>query len=166
MSIKYFAYGSNMCSSRLHKYEVESSGPGIPAKLSGYGLVLNKKSKDDSGKANIEIIPDRTVWGVLFDVSNEGFARLLDREKGYHRQSISIQLLNGTQIDAVTLIADKVQDNILPFTWYKDLLVQGALEHNLPGAYISMLRSIEAKEDPDPVRSKKMREILSKKVEA
>jgi hypothetical protein len=54
MSEKILAYGSNMCSGRFRDYSVVLESRGRAAFIRDYRLSFNKKSQDDSGKANVE----------------------------------------------------------------------------------------------------------------
>ena len=37
-----------------------------------------------------------------------------------------------------------IDDSLRPYTWYKDFVVDGAKEHDLPEAYIKKLESVLA----------------------
>jgi hypothetical protein len=37
-----------------------------------------------------------------------------------------------------------------PFHWYKEHVVRGAKEHNLPAEYIKTIEAVESVPDPDP----------------
>lgn len=71
MSEKIFAYGSNMFSARFRDYGVIPDGQGRAALVCGYDLCFNKKSRDGSGKANVEPRTGGEVWGVLYSISDE-----------------------------------------------------------------------------------------------
>ena len=48
-----------------------------------------------------------------------------------------------------------IEDNCLPFEWYKALVIAGALEHKLPEEYVRLLREYPSIEDSDQERSDK-----------
>ena len=55
---------------------------------------------------------------------------------------------------------DAIDDRLSPYTWYKDFVVQGARQHQLPDAYIQKLEAFTAIVDPDRAREEKNRRIL------
>ena len=55
---------------------------------------------------------------------------------------------------------EKINDNLLPYTWYKDIVIAGAQYHNLPEEYIEFIKSFKATIDPDQEREKKQRLIV------
>ena len=76
--MKIFCYGSNMSSERITERCSSSRFISI-AKVSGWKLLFNKRSKDGSGKANLVYTGDVSlVWGVIFDIS-EDQKPILDR---------------------------------------------------------------------------------------
>jgi len=109
-------------------------------------MLCNKKSVDGSGKANLVDSPGDIVWGVLYEFDSKHLSDLDRIEGGYKRINISVTLPNGTQIEAQTYQSDKLTGDPVPFDWYKNLIVQGAREHNLPQEYIDYLKGIPSKE--------------------
>jgi len=146
-----FAFGSNMCSSRLAAYEVtplRARG----ALLKRYKLSFRKRSEDGSGKA--DVVRSRShvarVWGVLYDVDEQGLARLDTGEKGYRRRRARVLLRNGRHARVWIYVSARNQrdKSLRPYTWYKHFLVEGAKEHQLPKSYVASLESIIAIQDP------------------
>lgn len=162
MSARVFAYGSNMCSGRFRAHPVSLQGPGAVAVLKEHCLRFNKKStRDQSGKANLQPQAGAEVWGVVYEIP-EGQLRILDNgETGYDRREMIVQTARGDGVEAWVYVARMPDPDpaLRPYTWYKRFLVEGALEHGLPGAYIADLRAIEAVEDPDRSRDRRMREL-------
>lgn len=135
----YFAYGSNMKFERISERikDVEYTDIG---RLFDYKLLCNKKSIDGTGKANIVYSPGDIVWGVLYEMDDEYAYKLDGIEKGYHRKKFEIDTDNG-KVDASAYISTKLTDS-LPSSYYKDLIVQGAIEYKLPDKYIDYLISL------------------------
>jgi len=161
--MKYFAYGSNMFSSRLKK-RVPSCKFCEVGILKGYVLKFNKKSVDGSGKANV--IPSQNeeneVIGVVYDFDpNEQI--LLDGAEGggYSDTQIQVITLQGV-VNVYMYIAHPnfIDDSLIPYIWYKNFVVEGAKEHTLPDSYIKTIMEFPAKPDPDKNREKKNLEIL------
>ena len=127
--MKYFAYGSNMDSSRMIDRGVKFSSREY-AKLDGYKLVFNKKaSKGDFSYANI-IISDDFVEGALYDVTEEGI-KLLDKFEGYPNHYKKINLFvsdkNDNKFESLVYIAsdDKICEGLNPTSDYIEHLLKG-----------------------------------------
>ena len=80
--MKYFAYGSNMCSLLL-KDRVPSAEKYAIAAFKGHVLKFHKISKDGSGKCDAfeTKSPEDIVYGVLFEIS-ENEKQDLDSKEG------------------------------------------------------------------------------------
>jgi len=136
----YFAYGSNMLTSKIKEVAPSAKAMGR-AKLENYRLAVNKKSVDGSSKANLTKSAGDAVWGVLYEM-DEGDLNRLDRsEGGYLRISIEVKANESGQVKAFVYLSSKLT-NSLPYHWYKRLIVDGAREHNLPAAYIDFLEQL------------------------
>jgi gamma-glutamylcyclotransferase (GGCT)/AIG2-like uncharacterized protein YtfP len=158
----YFAYGSNLCMDWLRNRtpSAEKSDTGI---LRGHRLKFHKVSiNDHSGKCNALETgnQDDYVWGVLYEIP-EDEVPLLDAAEdlgiSYRKQEVKIRSSHGGKIIyATTYIAMKatIDENAVPFEWYKRLVVRGAESHNLPEEYIQGLRQITAQNDSDQRRRK------------
>jgi len=140
----YFVYGSNMCSTRLEKRVGRTGVAWQMGWLKDYTLTFNKLGDNSSGYANI--LPDKgdIVYGVLYRLSETELQKL-DRWEGvpqhYRRVPVAVETKAGTQ-QSVTYIAVKVQENLRPKRCYLELLIRGAIEHNLPNDYIQRLKSV------------------------
>jgi cation transport regulator ChaC len=161
MSQKVFAFGSNMCSGRFRHYRMHPEGEGRAALLSEYRLLFNKKSNDGSGKANAELHPGGQVRGVLYAIPDADLKTLDDGEKGYYRTKLPVSTTDSSITEAwVYLASEPSNDSALrPYTWYKRFLVEGARQHALLPEYIAKLEQIEATQDPNHKRDRKMRAI-------
>lgn len=166
MSERVFAFGSNMCSGRfLHYFRrhpaLGPQGPGQPALLRDYRLCFNKESSDGSGKGNVELHPGGEVWGVVYSIPDAGLPVLDAGEgPGYRREKKQLEL-NGKSEDAwVYMAVDPSREpGLIPYTWYKRFLVEGAKEHNLPPHYTQALELIQAKEDDNKQRDREKRAL-------
>jgi hypothetical protein len=153
-----FAYGSNMLSRRLRE-RVPSARPLGPGVLLGYELRWHKVGKDGSGKCDVvqSKEPDARVLGVLYEIPASEKPKLDDAVGlgyGYDEKLVQVGTASGP-VSAVIYYATKVDPAIVPYTWYKALVVAGAKEHSLSPAYISLLEATEAKADPDAGRAAK-----------
>lgn len=144
----YFAYGSNMLTSRIRSADrcPTARTVGVAA-LPGYVLKWHKRSKDGSGKCDIvKSVEDGSfVHGVLFEISAQEKLKL-DRTEGlgygYDESKINV-LQGGREVMALTYVATKVDSTLKPFDWYHAFVVDGAVEHSLPDEYIASLRLVE-----------------------
>jgi gamma-glutamylcyclotransferase len=165
--MKYFSYGSNMLEQRLcAKNRVSDASCVGAASIHGYKLRFHKKSTDESGKCNMLFTGDQTdiVYGVVYDIPVAQLPNLDQAEgfgKGYHHEPLSVRLLDGTQICSMGYIADNgfIEDSLIPYDWYHNLVVAGAEQHVLPANYILALQAVRHVPDPKPER-KNRREAL------
>jgi len=147
--ILYFAYGSNMSTEYLKKPDrAPSAKPLGRAKVTGKRLVCNKKSKDGSGKANLEDAPGDTVWGVLHEINPAELDELDNAEKGYKRESFNVTTDQGSSVKVFVYVSSLLTDDPRPYDWYKELIIKGAREHDLPESYIKkVLEQLVSKPD-------------------
>ena len=149
--MKIFCYGSNMNTERITE-RCSSSRFISRAKVNGWKLLFNKRSKDKSGKANLIYTGDMSsVWGVIFDISEEQKPILDAAEglgKGYDEYKLRVINDLEQEIDCVCYIAtdEKYLDNNLkPYDWYKEYCLIGAKQHNLPKDYILTLDGVNVR---------------------
>lgn len=160
--MKYLAYGSNMLTQRLVARVPSASNPTCVA-LPGYQLRFNKRSEDCSGKCNIvktDIASD-VVHGVLYDVDRAQLP-LLDAAEGcghgYYREDKLPFPAPGNESQIATVyIAEpnSIDDALVPYRWYWDLVMAGAQQHQLPQDYIAGIRAVPYTSDPKPDRESK-----------
>jgi hypothetical protein len=148
----YFAYGSNLSSQRLKARipNVKVIGNGW---LSGWRFTMLQPGADLSGKCNIVRTKDLNdiVWGVLYDICGEGKA-ILDDIEGAHSDysGKNLEIISSDKklkAYGYTATAVNADDEILPFEWYKNYVIDGALEHGLPADYIAMLKCFSHQPD-------------------
>jgi gamma-glutamylcyclotransferase len=155
VAIKYYAYGSNLLSSRLlARIPAESLGM---AALPGYALRWNLHSLDGSGKCNITKCaePDAVVHGVLYEIPEERFPTLDAIEQGYDRIQVVLRH-RGEDVEASTYIYAKPAPDAPPYVWYRALVVAGAIEHGFPEHVVEGLQGVPARSDPASDRPGKL----------
>jgi hypothetical protein len=159
----YFAYGSNMSTRRL-RHRVPSARPLGPGSLAGHRLAWHKKGADGSGKCDIPTArAGDVVYGVIYRI--DAAHRLqLDRAEGlgwgYELKEVEVLLLERAEpVSAFTYYAVRTDSNYLPYAWYKDHVLIGAREHNLPADYVRLIENVPAFEDPDKYRERIEREL-------
>ena len=145
---RYFAYGSNMSTTRLHE-RTPSARPIGTGRLLRHALRWHKLGRDGSGKCDALFTGDQTdtVWGVLFDIAWAEKPWLDAAEGlgiGYFDREVQVVTASSTML-ARTYQArpDKIDTALRPFDWYKEHVLRGAREHGLPAAYVAGIERIE-----------------------
>jgi len=167
--MRYFAYGSNMATSRLRAPNRAPSARSLGVEvLRQHSLRFHKKSQDVSGKCDA-YSTGRTadvVVGVVFEVDPRDKAALDGAEglgRGYEEREVPVEM-DGETVRAFCYLAEPewMQVNLAPYDWYKDWILLGAREHGLPEHYIRSIEMVEAHSDPDDARARREREAQRK----
>jgi len=135
-----FAYGSNMDPERMRARVPGALSRGR-ARLPGHRLVIDKRGRDGSAKANLRPEAEARVWGVLWEIVAADLAALDGHEAGYERVTVSVERETGP-VEAHTYRSDRLAAGALPFPWYLDHIVRGARAHGLPDEYVAWLASL------------------------
>ena len=158
-SISYFAFGSNLSSKRLLQ-RLPDAELGSVAILRGHRLCFRKNIRGESGKCDIALSdnPQDLVYGIVY-LLNESEKRILDGYEtggfGYLDKSVEVFTLAGDALQAVTYYAATDHGMQPPFHWYKQHVLQGAIEQGFPGSYIDAIAAVTSVEDTDRARSKR-----------
>ena len=162
----YFAYGSNLLFARLYARTPSIKNLGI-GKLMNHRLSFTKPGGDDSGKCGIEQSDsEHHVLGVLYsmDISEKPVLDTIEGVgHGYHDHPVTVERENGI-VDAFTYYPARLDCESLPYDWYKQLVLAGAIENCFPAYYIKLIESVQAVVDPDRKRRKTNLEISSQPV--
>lgn len=151
----YFAYGSNMLSRRLQARVPSARAVGI-GRLQAHRLRWHMPSHDGSGKCDAAHTgnADDAVWGVLFELALTERVHL-DRAEGlgqaYDRSLVQVHAAD-TLVSAFTYRALRVGEEIAPYHWYREFVLQGAIEHALPPDYVRTLTTVISRADDDAQR--------------
>ena len=167
--MKYFAYGSNMLTRRLTDASRAPSAVACGvARAPGFIVRFHKVGADGSGKCTLIAAGGdaAAAFGVLYEVA-EADGENLDRVEGVHtggyvRRSVQVRLADARTTNAMTYVAGArhVDVSRVPFDWYRDLVVAGAIEHGLPAHYVAELARVSALPDPDAARAARARRLL------
>jgi orotidine-5'-phosphate decarboxylase len=153
-----FSYGSNMLCARITQRVPSARAVGT-AVLPGHLLRWHKAGQDGSAKCDIVATgsTDDQVIGVVYTLS-AGEKHLLDAAEGlgngYDEKEVVLESASGA-ITAWTYHATAIDAMVLPFDWYKALVVCGAIEHGLPDAYVRRLQAVPAVADGDAERAQR-----------
>ena len=132
----------------------QAIGRGI---LQGHELRFHKRGTDGSGKCDAFRVDnsDARVIGALFSIPTDGKAEL-DRVEGlgagYEDKSVSIVTTDGNRQLAVTYYATDIQSDLLPYCWYREHVLTGAREFDLPPDYVAAISTTPFTADPDTGR--------------
>ena len=140
------------------------------AALPGHELRFHKHSKKDgSAKCDAFATPDKDAAGVgvLFKFDSADRDKLDAAEgagKGYDARVVTVINHKGRRRKVLSYFAspDAIDASVKPYTWYKDHVLAGAKEHNVPPDYVAQyIDAVEAVEDPDRERDKKERAAIA-----
>lgn len=151
----YFAYGANMLSRRIQ--DAAPSAVAIDVGfIQGHRFTFGKVTRDGSGECDIEAtnnLKDR-VYGVLYKIHVKDKSNLDDAEGLGTYSEANVQVVTATDnCTAATYVARyKEAAPLRPYQWYKGLVIAGAVEHDLPNAYVEWLRTFEAQADANGAR--------------
>ena len=117
-----------------------------PGFVKAHQLQFHKKSRDGSGKATIVNTGKESdlVWGVLVQIAFKDKLSLDIAEglgRGYSEKKVEV--FRGSQSwYAHTYVAQEgyVESGLIPYCWYLDYMVIGALENGLPAWYVKWLK--------------------------
>ncbi|GJL79684.1 MAG: hypothetical protein NPINA01_26730 [Nitrospinaceae bacterium] len=167
MTLRYFAYGSNLHPVRL-KERTPSCRLISVAKLFEHRLCFHKKSRDGSAKANAFYTgrPADHVMGVIYEMDGSDKGLLDEFEglgNGYLDKKTIVENNTGSQT-VFTYVAEEnyISDSLNPFIWYKELVLRGARFHQFPEDYINQIVEVDPIQDPDDKRNQKNRYLLEK----
>lgn len=158
MTVRVFAYGSNLCVARMlaraPRARVLATG-----RIGGHALRWHKKGRDGSGKCDAIETGDETdeVWGAVYEMPAAD-KRALDGFEGlgehYFEKSVLVHARDGRGIGARMYVASPrwIDEGAKPWRWYLGHVLAGAREHGLPPDYVSMLERVPCDEDPDRAR--------------
>lgn len=152
----YFTYGSNMFTPKLHK-SAPSARFLCVAWLTGYRLAWHKRSKDGSGKCDMEKTLNSTdiTHGVVFTMDQREWPALDKSEgPGYERVTIDVDSIGGPR-RVGTYLARERTPGLSPHDWYREYVIRGARLNGLPENYIDALTLVLAGTDADADRARR-----------
>lgn len=149
--MRYAAYGSNLHPLRLGK-RLSSAQLITTALLPRWSLHFHKRGNDKSAKCSI-LAGGSGLHCAVFEISAED-KLVLDRIEGVGFGYSEIMLSIPAVGDCASYIAEEshIDDSLLPYDWYHELVLLGAHAHGFPGDYLKRIKSRSALRDPDPDR--------------
>ncbi len=152
----YFAYGSN-----LDPVQMQERCPGAKvvglAALRDHRLVFPRNSdRWGGGVSSIQPAHADTVWGILYELEEEGL-RALDGYEGFRAQGDQHNLYDREQVTVDLVRPDdgsiprrvrawayvaRPSNPTPPSRRYLDAILRGARHHRLPEEYVARLAAI------------------------
>lgn len=153
--IHYFAFGSNLHPVRLTERVPSAELMGV-ATCPGHRLEFHKQSDDGSGKCNMVKAGSGSdlVYGAIYRLKPE-HKQVLDRYEGSgYRDSQIVVRHDGIESPCFAYLAKQahIVDGLMPYHWYKQLVVLGARYLGFPGSYVSSIDATGSTQDPNPAR--------------
>jgi len=146
VSVTYFAYGANMAEGVMGAFCPGHRVLGT-AELRDHRLAFSRRSvRTGSGVADVVPANGRSVWGVLYELDDDGLAAL-DRKEGngwaYERAQVAVR--TAAYERAVTAVTYRVckpeASEVTPSQQYVEELVAAARARGLPAAYVAELEA-------------------------
>lgn len=155
MSNLIFCYGSNMCVERLSARIGDTELIGL-ARLPRFVFRMHKRGYDGSAKADARWTGKSTdaMWGVVRRVPGLSKSEL-DRCEGvgvgYDCTTATAELADGRTktVYLYTARPDWITVGLPAFCWYREFIVRGAAQHDLPTEYQQQLSHIPHISDPE-----------------
>jgi hypothetical protein len=147
----YFAYGSNMNELQIRTRCTNPVVVGI-ARLADHRIAFFGHSRTwDGGMETVIAAPGEDIWGVLYQLSFLDWDRLdawqdarLDGTGAYFHYPVHVTDTAGSDLVVLLYKKDLQGEAKMPSREYLNHIVQGALKHGLPSAYVDKLGRIEA----------------------
>jgi len=160
---RYLAYGSNLHPRRL-QYRVPSARVIGTVGLMGWQLQFHKRGQDASAKCNI-IQTGKTadvVYGAIYEMLASEKAEL-DKVEGLNSGYSLAHMELADQGAAFFYVAEKeyIDNELLPFDWYKELVVAGGRFHAFPETYLAQINCVNTIADHDEARQQQHMEIVA-----
>ena len=142
----YFAYGSNMSTRIMRDWAAGFEVIGA-ARLHDYRLAFTRPSERWGGAAaDVVVATGQVVWGVLYDIDQNTLEQLNKKEGlgvAYRHLDCKVACVDDQAYAALTYsIISKADSELFPSLAYKTVILEGAVEHHLPAAYIAWLEAL------------------------
>lgn len=157
--LRYAAFGSNLHPGRLTRRlpAARLEGSGFVAARS---LAFYKRSVDGSGKCCL-LAPGDGVHVAVYTFDEASKALLDDIEgvgRGYEVTTLEVPGFGECYTYAAA--PDYVDERLLPYDWYRDLVVLGCKKLGFPRDYVRRVESQPSVPDPDIARAAANRRLV------
>ncbi|MEO9875670.1 MAG: gamma-glutamylcyclotransferase family protein [Anderseniella sp.] len=152
----YFAYGSNLLSTRLTARCPSARVVGV-AMTDGWTVSFTKPGGDGSGKAGLVQRDDAIHPGVVYELTADEMP-MLDRIEGvghgYTREDdFKVTMLDdGNRVSTATYMPQRHDPALIPFDWYLALCIAGATENRFAPQILAAFQATPFKPDTEDHR--------------
>ena len=159
-SVSYLAYGSNLHPERI----AQRVGEPLAAEavsLAGWSIRFHKRSRDGSGKCDIIPASGQFVHGVIYTLTRRAKQRLdLIEGAGFGYSCVELAAPGVGTVATYRAVTHVIDGTLKPYSWYHQLVVEGARHHGLPADYVASLAAVATVDDPDQTRHRRESRIL------
>ncbi|MEL6543313.1 MAG: hypothetical protein AAFQ82_01735 [Myxococcota bacterium] len=156
--MRYIAFGSHLHPLPLLE-RIESTRFVGTAELVGWTLRFNARGADGGGRCTLETSA-ASAHVAVYDIHRDEVAKLESMIDSAHRP---MRFDLGAHGQGIAYVAERRgQESPLPYEWYRDLVLAGALYHQLPQSVISRIEAQRTIVDPDHVRRAQNKELLNR----
>jgi hypothetical protein len=130
--------------------------------LPNWTLRFHKKSTDGSAKCNI-VPSDQSVYFAIFDIDAKE-KQLLDRVEGLNYGYEEIVVIIPEYGECFSYVASEshIDESLMPYSWYKELVLAGLEYHQVPLGYVESVRAIAHQADVDTRRRETNMALVSR----
>lgn len=152
MTLRYAAYGSNLHPARLQLRTPSARLLGTSLH-NNYSMRFHKRSVDGSGKCGL-FRGSTGVHFAVYEMSVDDKLALDDIEgTGSGYEQIEIELDGFGECFTYSPSLSHVDSDLVPYDWYRELVVLGCREHGFPQDYVNSISRTGAVTDPDEQRA-------------
>lgn len=155
----YFAYGSNLLEQRLRRHDPAARFVGV-GRLPGWRMVFHLKSLDGSAKCDAVRTgkTEDVLHGAMYQLSTAGRATLDQWEDlggTYCLHETTAETERGP-IPVFFYVGnpERIAPGLLPYDWYRAIVLAGARQRNLPEAFVRKLEQHPVQADLDLARAR------------
>lgn len=156
----YAAYGSNLHPARLNQ-RVPSTCLIGTSRVPGFELLFHKRSIDGSAKCNV-VEAESEIYVAVYEVRLDE-KRLLDNVEGlgigYDELRMSVPGVGDCW--TYTAAQSHIDAKLVPYDWYKALVILGCEYNAFPGDYVQCVRGISERRDHDTQRRERNMELVA-----
>jgi gamma-glutamylcyclotransferase len=162
-TLLYAAYGSNLHPTRIGERAPSSKLVGTTS-VQGRGLRFHKRSNDGSGKCNIVVAPE-SIYLAVYELNiseKQGLDRIEGLGRGYEEQQLEVAEFG--RCFAYVASQESVDESLVPYSWYKKLVLLGCEYHGVPETYVHAIRNVAETGDSDGERHAKNMALVGRMV--
>ncbi len=152
----YFAYGSNLLSTRLTARCASARVVGV-AMTDGWTVSFTKPGGDGSGKAGLVQRDGAVHPGVVYEIAAHEMP-VLDKIEGlghgyFRDDDFRVTMIDGSKpVSTATYVPQRHDPVLKPFDWYLALCIAGAAENRFDQKVLTSFQQTPCKPDTEDHR--------------